>query len=146
MLKIIRKYQLIILVIGGSLLMVVFLFEPIIGRISPDPRKSTVGKFSDGTKLTGFDFQYASSDLSILKVVVPILLLPENNGGLGIEQGQGDASELHWLLLTKQANDAGLIGEAGEGRTWITELAQRNALYQLQTQARSEERRVGKEC
>ncbi|MBO6513322.1 MAG: hypothetical protein JJ974_05090 [Phycisphaerales bacterium] len=134
MLKLIRKYQLIILAIGGSLLMVVFLFEPIIGRLSPDPRKATVGQLEDGTKFDGFDFQNASADLAILKVVAPLLLLPDSSGGLGIEQGSGDTSELHWLLLTKQAQDAGLIGDAGEGMTWIQDLARRNALIQLQQQ------------
>lgn len=134
MLKIIRKYQLIILAIGGSLLMVVFLFQPILGKLSPDPRKATVGKLADGTKLSGFDFQYASSDLAILKVVAPILLLPDGSGGLGIEQGSGDTAELHWLLLSKQAQDAGLVGDSLEGQSWIPELAQRNALLQLQQQ------------
>lgn len=134
MLKLIRKYQLIILAVGGSLLMVVFLFQPILGKLSPDPRKATVGKLADGTKFSGFDFQYANADLDILKVVAPILLLQDGSGGLGIEQGTGDTAPLHWLLLTKQAQDAGLIGDAGEGQTWIPELAQRNALFQLQQQ------------
>ncbi len=134
MLKLIRKYQLIILAVGGSLLMVVFLFQPILGKLSPDPRKATVGKLADGTKFSGFDFQYASSDLAILKVVAPILLLPDGSGGLGIEQGTGDTAELHWLLLSKQAQDAGLVGDSLEGQSWIPELAQRNALFQLQQQ------------
>jgi len=135
MLKIIRKYQLIILAIGGSLLMVVFLFQPIIGKLSPDARKSTVAKLNDGTTFNGFDYQRASFDLAVIKKVFPLLLMPIEQGGLGIEQGSGDAAELHWLLLSKQANDAGLVGEAGEGRNWIPTLAQRIATVQVQQQA-----------
>ncbi len=135
MLKFIRKYQLIILAIGGSLLMVVFLFQPIIGKLSPDPRKATVAQLADGTKFNGFDYQRASFDLAVLKRVSPLLLLPTQQGGLGIDQSSnGDEAELHWLLLSKMANDAGLVGDAGEGVTWIPELANRNARFQLQQQ------------
>jgi hypothetical protein len=135
MLKFIRKYQLIILAVGGSLLMVVFLFQPIIGKLSPDPRKATVATLADGTKFNGFDYQRASFDLAVIKRISPLLLLPSQQGGLGIEQGNGDEAELHWLLLSKMANDAGLVGDAGEGITWIPELARRNAGFQLQQQA-----------
>ncbi len=135
MLKFIRKYQLIILAIGGSLLMVVFLFEPIIGRLSPDSRKSVVAKLNDGTKFNGFDYQQASFDLAVIKKVFPLLLLPIEQGGLGIDSASGDAAELHWLLLSKQAKDAGLVGEAGEGQNWIPTLARRIATVQVQQQA-----------
>jgi hypothetical protein len=135
MLKFIRKYQLIILAIGGSLLMVVFLFQPIIGKLSPDPRKATVAQLADGTKFNGFDYQRASFDLAVIKRVSPLLLLPTQQGGLGIDQSSsGDEAELHWLLLSKMANDAGLVGDAGEGATWIPELARRNAAFQIQQQ------------
>ncbi len=133
MLKFIRKYQLIILAIGGSLLMVVFLFQPIIGKLSPDPRKATVSTLADGTKFNGFDYQRATFDLAVIKRVSPLLLLPTQQGGLGIDQSSsGDEAELHWMLLSKMANDAGLVGDAGEGITWIPELARRNAAFQVQ--------------
>tara|TARA_R110000737_G_scaffold2923_6_gene8664 strand:- start:129312 stop:131381 length:2070 start_codon:yes stop_codon:yes gene_type:complete len=135
MLKFIRKYQLIILAVGGSLLMVVFLFQPILGKLSPDPRKAAVGKLADGTSFTGFDFQRASFDLSVLKRVYPRVFAPLDQGGLGLSAGSGDESEQHWLLLTKQARDAGLIGESGEGRGWVPMLAQREAATLIQQQA-----------
>lgn len=135
MLKFIRKYQLIILAVGGSLLMVVFLFQPILGKLSPDPRKAPVAKLADGTTLNGFDFQRASFDLSVLKRVYPRVFASLDQGGLGLSQGSGDEAEQHWLLLTKQARDAGLIGESGEGRGWIPMLAQREAASVIQQQA-----------
>ncbi len=134
MLKIIRKYQLIILVIGGSLLMFVFMFQPIIGKLSPDQRKTTVAKLADGTTFNGFDMQRANFDLSVLKRVYPRLLASIEQGGLGLEPGTEESTERHWLLLSKQANDAGLIGDAGEGRTWIPVLAQREAASFIQEQ------------
>lgn len=135
MLKFIRKYQLIILAIGGSLLMVVFLFEPIIGRLSPDGRKATVSKLADGTTFNGFDYQRANFDIAVLKRVYPRIFLPVTQGGLGINQGGEESSELHWLLLTKQATDAGLIGDAQEGRDWIPLIAQREAQSVVMQQA-----------
>lgn len=134
MLKFIRKYQLIILVIGGSLLMVVFLLEPVITRLSPDARKSTVAKLADGTTFNGFDYQRASFDLAVLKRVYSRVFAPFEQGGLGLDQGAEENTELHWLLLSKQANDAGLIGDAGEGRTWLPILAQREAGALIQQQ------------
>jgi len=127
MLKFIRKYQLIILAVGGSLLMVVFLFQPILGKLSPDPRKAAVAKLTDGTTFNGFDFQRASFDLSVLKRVYPRVFASFEQGGLGLQAGNGDDTERHWLLLSKQANDAGLIGDSGEGRNWIPLIAQREA-------------------
>jgi len=135
MLKLIRKYQLIILAIGGSLLMVVFLFQPIIGKLSPDRRKETIAKLTDGTKFSGFDFERASFDLSILKRTYPRALGSFEQGGLGIEAGTEERSERHWLLLSKQASDAGLVGDAGEGRSWIPIIAMREARYFVVQQA-----------
>jgi len=135
MLKIIRKYQLIILAIGGSLLMVVFLFQPIIGKLSPDQRKATVAKLADGTTYNGFDIQRANFDLSVLKRVYPRVFASIEQGGLGLVAGSSEEqTERHWLLLSKQANDAGLIGDAGEGRTWIPVIAQREAAGFVQEQ------------
>ena len=134
MLKIIRKYQLIILAIGGSLLMVVFLFEPIIGKISPDRRKATVAKLADGTTFNGFDMERANFDLSVLKRVYPRMFASIEQGGLGLKAGSEESTERHWLLLSKQATDAGLIGDAGEGRTWLPIIAQREAASFVQEQ------------
>ena len=134
MLKFIRKYQLFILVVGGSLLMVVFLLQPVLTRLSPDPRKSTVAKLADGTTFNGFDYQRASFDLAVLKRVYSRVFAPFEQGGLGLDQGAEENTELHWLLLSKQANDAGLVGDAGEGRTWLPILAQREAGALIQQQ------------
>ncbi|MFK7760070.1 MAG: hypothetical protein AB8C13_08990 [Phycisphaerales bacterium] len=127
MLKFIRKYQLIILAVGGSLLMVVFLFQPILGKLAPDPRKAAVASLADGTKLNGFDTYQASVDINILKRIYPRVFAPFEQGGLGLDQQSDDRTETHWMLLSKQANDAGLVGDAGEGRTWIPLIAQREA-------------------
>lgn len=135
MLKFIRKYQLIILVIGGSLLMVVFLLQPVLTRLTPDPGKATAATLSDGTKFSRNDMSRASFDINVFKRVYPRLLMSVDQGGLGLDQSEESNTELHWLLLTKQADDAGLIGDDAEGRTWVRVLAEIEASAQFRAEA-----------
>lgn len=134
MLKFIRKYQLFILVIGGSLLMVVFLLEPIISRMSPSQLKAKVAKLGDGTTFTRADIQEANLAISLLKRVNPRALTPLNMGGIGLDTSSESNTALHWLLLVEHAKRAGLVGGAGDGVTWVDDIAQREAIYQVQTE------------
>jgi hypothetical protein len=134
MLKFIRKYQLIILVIGGSLLMVVFLLEPVLTRLSPDPGKATAATLSDGSRFSRNDMSRASFDINVFKRVYPRLLMPVDQGGLGLDISDESNTELHWLLLTKQAQDAGLVGDDAEGRTWVQVLAEIEASAQFRAE------------
>ncbi len=127
MLRFIRKYQLFILVIGGSLLMIVFLLEPVLTRLAPSPMKAKVAKLEDGTNFTRADTQRANVAISLLRRVHPRALGPRSVGGIGLDPSNESSMALHWLLLVKQAEMAGLVGEAGDGVSWIDELAQMEA-------------------
>ncbi len=127
MLRFIRKYQLFILVIGGSLLMVVFLLEPVLTRLAPSPMKAKVAELADGSTFTRADTQRANVAISLLRRVHPRALGPRSVGGIGLDPSNESSMALHWLLLVKQAETAELVGEAGDGVSWINELAQMEA-------------------
>ncbi len=135
MLRLIRKYQLIILAIGGSLLMVVFLFEPILSRMAPSPLKAKVAKFEDGTVYTKLDLQQATTAINLLKRVNPRALGPRSTGGIGLNNSSDSNTSLHWLMLVKQADAAGFIGEAGDGAEWLGNIAQTEAFLQARNEA-----------
>ena len=135
MLRIIRKYQLIILAIGGSLLMVVFLFQPVLTRLAPSPMKAKVAKLEDGATYTKLDLQRANVAINLLKRVNPRALGPRTAGGIGLDGSSDSIIALHWLMLVKQADAAGLIGEAGDGVEWLSDIAQTEAFLQARTEA-----------
>jgi len=115
MLKFLRKYQLFILAVGGSLLMVVFLLQPILQQLAPNPANSKVAELTaDGTTVTRGDRERARFEVQALREFAPWLI-----EGMGLDPAhEGD----HWLLLTHVADKAGLIGEAGDGANWEQEL------------------------
>ena len=132
MLKFLRKYQLFILAVGGSLLMVVFLLEPILSRLAPNPANKTVAEFtSDGTEITRGD-----RDLARVEVQALGEYLRWMPGVLGLD---ADAPEDHWLLLTHAADKAGLIGGWDDGAGWSQDLIQQQLSIEvraLQSQGR----------
>lgn len=116
MLKFLRKYQLIVLAIGGSLLMVVFLLEPVLNQITPDERKrpvATVG--TDGKKFTRGDQVQANIELDLLTRFMPAIPFL-----LGIDPENRTA---HWMLLKHEAERLGVMGVQQDGADWIPELA-----------------------
>nr|WP_289135503.1 hypothetical protein [uncultured Halomonas sp.] len=91
MLKFIRKFQLVILAVGGSLLMVVFLLEPVLTSFQRSQMNRTVARYGDGSKITSFDLDRARSQLELAKRVAPVVFLPKQQGGVpgsGPEGGQ----------------------------------------------------------
>lgn len=124
----------IILAIGGSLLMVVFLLQPVLTRLSPSPLKAKMATLEDGSKFTRGDIQNANVAISLLKRVNPRALGPRSAGGMGLDTESESTVALHWLLLVKQAEKAGLVGEAGDGASWIGELATAEAYIQVFTE------------
>ncbi len=139
MLKFIRKYQMLILVVGGSLLMVVFLLQPVLTRLAPSPLKSKVATLGDGTTFTQGDIIRAQAAITLLTRSNPRALQPMSMGGLGLELEEGQvtrATALHWLMLADLAQRAGLVGEVGDGMSWIDEIAENEALIQVQTEIR----------
>ncbi len=134
MLRFIRKYQLIILVVGGSLLMVVFLLQPVLTKLAPSPDKAKVARLDDGTTYNRAQRREASNALSVLDRVYPRALASRAMGGIGLLETIDANRELHWMLLVKQADEAGLIGGVQDGASWIADLA----LLEARSQVRSE--------
>lgn len=125
MLKFLRKYQILVLAVGGSLLMVVFLLEPILSRFGPNPAKQKVGEIGPaGQKVTRGDRDLARVQVQLLENYLP--WMPR---ALGLnETHPGD----HWLLMKFKAEQAGLIGEAGDGRQWMNDLVAQQLALELQ--------------
>ncbi|MEX0876444.1 MAG: hypothetical protein WD114_03200 [Phycisphaerales bacterium] len=136
MLKFIRKYQLIILAVGGSLLMVVFLLEPVLTRLSPSPQKARIATLEDGSNINRGDIHSANDAINLLKRVNPRALGTRSQGGLGLDSSSEDSTALHWFLLVRQARQAGLVGGPGDGAAWIEEIARTEAIIQIQEEAR----------
>ncbi len=125
MLKFFRKYNKIILVFGGTLLMVVFLVPQAIQNLRGDPRKRTVATLSDGTKFKLGDRYNASAERRVLATFAPTFA----QSLLGAEE-----SPSHWLMLDYEAEKAGLTGGIGDGSNWIPQLAQELVIMSIRQQ------------
>lgn len=127
MLKFLRKYQLIVLAIGGSLLMVIFLVQPILQQVGPNPMNRKVAEFAaDGEKVTRGDRSLAAGEVQVLERFF---------GRPFVQRAFGlDASnpEDHWLLLKHDAEMAGLIGETSEAQVWLSELINAQVIQTIQ--------------
>jgi hypothetical protein len=122
MLKFIRKFQLVILAIGGSLLMVVFLLEPVLTSFQKSQMNRTVARLADGSKVTLLELDRARGELELARRVAPAVFLPKHQQGLGLmpdSEGDTDDHVYHWLLLSRMAEEAGLVGGAEDGRALI---------------------------
>lgn len=109
MLKFLRKYNKLILVVGGSILMVLFLLPTTAGQLYQTSGISTVARM-DGRKITVQDLQDARQDIAVVGQLAPSLL-----NAWGIDSRRPE----HWLLLTHEARRSGLIGGPREARTLI---------------------------
>ncbi len=95
MFKFFRQYQAYLLVVGGSLLMIVFLIEPALKMFNPTREKMPIGQI-EGKKVTFGDLDTAGADLYVLE-------------GLGIMPGARDRQEsLSWYLALRDAKKHGL--------------------------------------
>ena len=120
MLKFLRQYQSWILAIGGTLLLITFLVpEAITGLANYSARTgstwATVGK--DDTKLTAGDLDDVRMELRVVDAV----------GNPVLKQIGADRDPAHWYLLTREAEEAGLVGGEGDGRAVLEALATQTA-------------------
>lgn len=117
MLKHIQKYNRQILVVVSSLLLVVFLAPTAVTQCSRFNAKPTTvwATTSDGAAMTLGDLQDLRSELAVLEVLGDPI-----SKGLGI-----DKKPEHWWLLVKEAKDAGMVGGAGDGRSYLDAAAAR---------------------
>ena len=122
MLKFFRKYNKQILVVGGVLLMVVFLIQPAISIFMPTGAGRVVGTV-DGVEVTAGEQQQAAAQMRLLGGLNPLLA-----------NDVGDDS-LRWIQLQRRANALGLsaseaevgsfLGQLGVGTEQLAEVVRR---------------------
>jgi hypothetical protein len=111
MLKFFRKYNKIILVIGGSLLMIAFLVPQALQQIGQAAAGRAVVRFEGGS-FSMLDIQRAASEIAAVQMV------------LGVEQESlGIENEEHWLLLVAEARRAGFRGGPEDAAHLIDQIA-----------------------
>jgi hypothetical protein len=119
MVKAIRKYQKWILVIGGSLLMVTFLVQGTASQFTSNLETKTVARFQ-GKKVSARDLALAEHELQLFEMACPAIV----NADMGVTGGA------HWFLLCHEAQEAGLVGDVGDGAAGLGELAEREVVVE----------------
>ncbi len=123
MLKALRKYNKWVMVVFGSVLMVSFLFTGASSQFQPDPRKQVVATIGD-EKLRRMDYDQAERELAAVGSLAPSVVRLT----YGVEDGT------HWLLLTREAQRLGLVGDERDGLDWLSSLSQREAYTSMVAQ------------
>lgn len=111
MLKFFRKYNKIILVVGGTLLMVAFLVPQALKQLGQVASGRAVARF-DGGAYSALDLRRATMELNALEAVLGI-----DKESLGIE------NEEHWLLLVSEARRAGFRGGIDDAGALVDQIA-----------------------
>jgi len=109
MLKFLRKYNKILLVVGGSFLMVAFLAPQAIQYAFVNPQAQTMFVI-DSEKVSAGELSERERERAALEIFLSRL-----HPTPGLIVGQSAA---HWIMLTKAAEEAGFVGERGDGSTW----------------------------
>ena len=112
MLRFLRRYNKILLMVGGSILMVLFLLPTTATQMGQNVLSQSIGTV-DGEKVTIADLRPAQDELSILGQTMPELLIV-----FGFEDPRRPVPE-RWLLLVHEARNAGLIGHVEDGAGFI---------------------------
>jgi hypothetical protein len=115
-LKFFRKYNVYILGIGGSLLMIVFLIQPVMSMFTPDPMAQARGTF-DGGEITQGELSSANGQLAVLGRFGLILDRDPDE-----QSNSGDA--LRWALILKDAQRLGLSASDYEVKDLCEKLGQ----------------------
>ncbi len=124
MVKILRKNKQWFLAAFGVLLLVTFLFTGTSSMFQPDPTKTKVA-FIGTSAITAGESERAQREFEVLKNLAPVFVQNQ----LAIESG------VHWQLLVREAERAGLVGEAGDGMEWMSkELPETEAMLRLMGQ------------
>lgn len=129
MLKFLRKYNKIILVIGGSLLMVAFLAPQAIQQIGTLQNR-TVARM-DGREIKERELFDAANELRALNAL-------GGTGGtanalLNLEQATSSDADLHWYLLSKEAEAGGFVGSDEDGRGYYLSIAEQIAVLVIRS-------------
>lgn len=130
MLKFLRKYNKLILVFGGSLLMVVFLLPQAIQQLGTGAGARVVATM-DGRDISAAEFNAARQEYSTARTVMGSLV-----EFFGVE------SPDHWMLLTHEAERHGLVGGQGDGEAALNAfsefVAEMNARFEANPQQREQ--------
>jgi len=119
MLKFLRQYNQWILVVGGTLLLITFLMPTAIQSCAQQSAVSGAvwATYAGGQKVTGADLENARQEMLIIEFA-----------GSGMLQQLGaDREPAHWWLLAHEAQQAGLVGDLGDGEALLVALAERRA-------------------
>lgn len=125
MTKWLRKYNKILLVFAGVILMVTFVAGPAINQFGPNPAKRTVGYMGPdrARKVSGMELGLATLELAaVMDFCRPFSGGREGEVILQIVNIQ-DKDPVHWYLLTMEAERAGLVASSQDGSSWVADLA-----------------------
>lgn len=109
MLKFLRKYNKIILVIGGAILMVAFLVPQALQQVGGNPTKRKIA-MTDHGPVRASDLEDAARELQVIESTLGQVPLVTGNPA-----DNGSDRALHWLLLRREADERGFTGGPG---TW----------------------------
>lgn len=121
MLKLLRKYKKVLLITFGVLLMVTWLTTGTSSMFNTDPAKMPVAMIGK-TKVTRLDADHAARELAILSAIVPNQL-----------KAWEIKDPMHWYLLAREAEKAGLVGGGADGRKFIEDIVVSQINPQTQT-------------
>lgn len=114
MLKWLRKYNTYILVVGGCLLMVAFLLPQTIEQLGRSRFGGKVMKVS-GSNINAEEYTHAVREHAALRELL---------GGPEFVRAAGGGDNVdHWIMLTREAEQAGLIGGVNDGSDFIHSLS-----------------------
>lgn len=116
MLKILRKHNKMILVVGGTLLLISFLIPQAIQQIGQAQLGRPVGTM-DGRKVSLATYDQSRRELAMLEAFFQRLGL---NFPLPLVEGR---EVEHWMLLAQEARQGGMVGGAEEGASLLPVLA-----------------------
>ncbi len=112
MLKVLRKYNKWILVVGGTLLLISFLVPQAIQQMGQARLGRAVGTM-DGRKITLATYDQARRELAALSE-----FFSRFGGSVPLPLDEKHEVE-HWMLLSREAEKAGMVGGANEGATLL---------------------------
>lgn len=120
MLKWLRKYNTWILVVGGVLLMIAFLMPQAIQEIGKRRLTGPMFKF-DGGRVNAEQMSLAAREWEILSK----MLVAANP----MQAMRPAESPEHWIMLTNEAQQAGLVGGPQDGSEMVSQLVEARANF-----------------
>lgn len=130
MLRFLRRYNKAILMVGGSILMVLFLLPTTATQLARNPFAEPIGTL-DGRKITLRDRQEADEEVRRVASIMPEVLI---FGGV-VDPSRPDPDR--WMLLTYEAKKAGLVGHVQDGLGFLAEGADYAKFFFERSQGRA---------